>query len=102
MSVIGPMKDAVARRREIDAAVAWTKQHVARVFGKSVVEIRALADKNKTAVPLPEGAMTEKVFVGGVPCLWVKARGVDPDRVVFYIHGGGFTMGRRGTRAASS
>ncbi len=93
MDFIGPMKDAAARKREIDAAVAWTKQHVARVFGKSVVELRALADKNKTVVPVPDGTVMDKVIVGGVPCLWVTAPGVDPDRVVFYVHGGGFTMG---------
>ena len=93
MTVIGPMKDTAARKREIEAAVAWTKQHVARVFGKSVVEIRVLADKNKTAVPLPEGATTHAVSMGGVPCLWMTAKGADTNRVVLYFHGGGFTMG---------
>ena len=58
--VIGPMADAAARKREIAAAVAWTKQHVTRVLGKSVVEIRDLADKNKTAVPVPDGTTIEK------------------------------------------
>jgi acetyl esterase/lipase len=38
-------------------------------------------------------AKCEKVDAGGVPAEWVAAPGVDPDRAVLYLHGGGYAIG---------
>jgi epsilon-lactone hydrolase len=38
-------------------------------------------------------AKCEKVDAGGVPAEWVAAPGVDPERAVLYLHGGGYAIG---------
>jgi monoterpene epsilon-lactone hydrolase len=35
----------------------------------------------------------EKVSAGGVPCEWFRGANVDEARVVFYLHGGGYSLG---------
>ena len=41
----------------------------------------------------PEGTEVEAVDVDGVPAEWVSAPGVDQDRVLLYLHGGGYVIG---------
>jgi acetyl esterase/lipase len=41
------------------------------------------------AAPWP----VEKLAAGGVPAEWIAARDARPDRVILYLHGGGFRMG---------
>ena len=38
-------------------------------------------------------AKCEKVDAGGVPAEWVAAPGIDPERAVLYLHGGGYAIG---------
>lgn len=40
----------------------------------------------------PKGTVIQEVSADGVPCEWVSAPGVDPHRVLFYLHGGGFSL----------
>jgi acetyl esterase/lipase len=35
----------------------------------------------------------ENVRAGGVPAEWFHAKGSDPDRVLLYLHGGGYSLG---------
>ena len=46
-----------------------------------------------TWLGIPAGAACEPVDAGGVPGEWLTVQGSDPDRVVLYLHGGGFTKG---------
>lgn len=41
----------------------------------------------------PEGITTELVDADGVPAMWVVPEGGDPDRVIQYVHGGGYVIG---------
>lgn len=47
--------------------------------------------------PPPEGVAVTSIVVDGVPAEWVVAAGVDVDRVILYVHGGGYYMGSLGT-----
>ena len=44
-------------------------------------------------VPVASDLKIEAATAGGVPGLWVDATGVRPDRVMLYIHGGGYISG---------
>ncbi len=44
-------------------------------------------------VPYTVGAKAERVEAGGVDAEWIDAPGAAPDRVVMYLHGGGYVMG---------
>lgn len=51
-------------------------------------------------VPLLPGTQVEKVSVDGIPAEWVAAPGVADDRVVYYLHGGGYSAGSCNTHRA--
>ena len=42
---------------------------------------------------LPSDTKVEPVSAGSVPTAWVTPANVDPDRVVIYLHGGGYLVG---------
>ncbi|MCU1643304.1 MAG: alpha/beta hydrolase [Nocardia sp.] len=42
---------------------------------------------------LPEDIAVSEVSAAGVPAYWVDAPGVDSNRVLLYVHGGGFSLG---------
>lgn len=45
------------------------------------------------SMPLPEGTQCSEAQADGVPVLWVTAPGADPERVLLYLHGGGYVLG---------
>ena len=57
----------------------------------SLKERRALMDEK--TFPRQDGVAYDPIDAGGVPALWVTAPGVAQDRVVLYLHGGGYVMG---------
>ena len=61
----------------------------------SVEERRAAIEQ--FAGPPPEGTTVETVDAGGVPAEWVIAEGVDRERVILYVHGGGYVIGSLNT-----
>jgi len=42
---------------------------------------------------LPAGVQVAAVAVGPLPAEWVRAPAAAPDRVLLYLHGGGYAMG---------
>lgn len=43
--------------------------------------------------PLPADVRVSRVDAGGVPGEWTSTRGADPNRVLLYLHGGGYISG---------
>jgi len=43
--------------------------------------------------PLPPDVTVDPVDAGGVPAEWIDALGVAEDRVLFFLHGGGYSLG---------
>ena len=43
--------------------------------------------------PLPEGTHIEPVEVDGIPAAWISPPDADPERVLLYLHGGGYILG---------
>lgn len=71
---------------------------VARTFGAwdddtPLPEMREGWDALFSDVEYRVGAVAEPVDAGGVRAEWITAPGVAPDRVVVYLHGGGYVMG---------
>lgn len=59
----------------------------------SVEEQRAQMEINLTRFRLPEDVRCELVDAGGVPAEWVTTPGVEAERVICYLHGGGYVLG---------
>jgi monoterpene epsilon-lactone hydrolase len=49
---------------------------------------------------VPADVICEKVTAGGVPAQWIAAPGAVPDRVILYLHGGGYVVGSINTHRA--
>jgi len=56
-------------------------------------ELRTGMTAMGTMLPLPEGTTLEPVDAGGVPAEWIDATGGSGERVVLYMHGGGYSIG---------
>ena len=61
----------------------------------SIEEMRALNEK--MARPPEPDIKTEPVLANGVKAEWISAPGAAADRVVLYLHGGGYVMGSLNT-----
>lgn len=42
------------------------------------------------ATPIPENVTVTEELIAGVPCIWSKPEGAPEDKLLIYIHGGGF------------
>jgi epsilon-lactone hydrolase len=51
------------------------------------------AGMERTSLPVGDDIAVASVDAGGAPAEWVDAPGASPDRVVLYLHGGGYVMG---------
>ena len=49
---------------------------------------------------VPADVICEKVNAGGVSAEWISAPGATPDRVILYLHGGGYVVGSINTHRA--
>jgi monoterpene epsilon-lactone hydrolase len=64
-----------------------------------VRQARESMDLALGAIPLADGVMTGQTDAGGCPAVWVRPQGGAMDRVMLYLHGGGY---RAGSAAAFS
>lgn len=78
---------------ELRAILEMFKAQPPFVTTPSVDEQRAGIDGMGAMNPLPADVITEAVNANGVPAEWTSVPGVDADRVVMYVHGGGYVIG---------
>ncbi len=60
---------------------------------KSPQELRAAMAATFSAFPSAAEVKCEPVDAGGVKAEWITANNAAPDRVILYLHGGGYVMG---------
>lgn len=58
------------------------------------------AAMEKISERVPADVICEKVNAGGVPAEWISAPGATADRVILYLHGGGYVVGSINTHRA--
>jgi monoterpene epsilon-lactone hydrolase len=59
----------------------------------SIEEQRAQMEAGLTQFKVPTDVHCDPVDAGGVPAEWITTPGVLPERVVYYLHGGGYVLG---------
>ena len=64
----------------------------------SLEALRAETEDRIDANPVPAGTEVKTVTANGVPAEWINAPGSTGDRILYFIHGGGYY---RGTVASS-
>jgi epsilon-lactone hydrolase len=62
-------------------------------IGASVAQRRAILDSRVQALPMLPGIHVDPVTADGVPAEWVSVDGVPADRVILFLHGGGYVAG---------
>lgn len=63
----------------------------------SLDEQRAAMEASADLFPAEPDVLASQIDAGGVPADWVSVDVSEPDRVVLYLHGGGYVMGSRNT-----
>jgi acetyl esterase/lipase len=64
------------------------------VIGMPLEEFRALDDEFTASLPpTPDDVTITPTSMGGVPANWHVVEGAEPDRVLLYLHGGGYMSG---------
>ena len=61
--------------------------------GLSLVEMREVYDRLGTQFPIPPDVSWRAVSANGVPAEWASTPDARQERVILYLHGGGFTLG---------
>ena len=79
---------------ELDRAIAMFRAGKAETQAFTTVEeFRVWYEQFTGQFELPEDAVFEQVGAGGVSAEWISTPGVSEDRVVMYLHGGGYMIG---------
>ena len=60
---------------------------------ETIEERRAAMETLAQLAPIPEDVQCQPVDAGGVPAEWIAAPNADAERVILYLHGGGYSMG---------
>ena len=70
----------------------WLKRNLKNApAAASIQEARNVLEVVASTAVLPVGTKVEPVLAGNVPAEWVRADGSATDRVILYLHGGGYT-----------
>ena len=64
-----------------------------RSQGLSPQEARASFEKSTSLIRIPEDVRCQPLDADGVPAEWVVTPGAQNDKVVFFLHGGGYASG---------
>lgn len=64
-----------------------------KLSGLSIEEQRAQMEVGFTQFKVPPDVHCEPVDAGGVPAEWITTPGALPERVIYYLHGGGYVIG---------
>jgi acetyl esterase/lipase len=62
-----------------------------------IEKMRAFFEKEAQMVPVAEDVVCEMVEMGGVPAEWISTPGASEDRILYYLHGGGYCLGSLNT-----
>jgi len=77
---------------ELNTIISMLKERLVSV-NPSVEEMRAGVEVLCDVFPVSADVALEPVDAGGVPAEWVAAPGATAERVILYLHGGGYVAG---------
>ncbi|MEM7037581.1 MAG: alpha/beta hydrolase [Bacteroidota bacterium] len=66
----------------------------------NIPQLRNLMDMGSIAFFLPWGVEAEKFRLGHLSCQWIIPRNANHDKVILYLHGGGYAVGSTQTHRA--
>ena len=89
---------ASPQAEQMKAALRATRANAAGTAPPSLQQMREMANPMMAAMAtVPDRVRFEAVDAGGVPAIWVVPEGATTDRVIQYLHGGGYVIGTAAT-----
>ena len=82
----------MAPSKELDTVLEMIRKRSAEVR-KTTDDDRLSYERIMSVLPLDDDIETERVGVNGVPAEWISAPESQENRVVLYLHGGGYLFG---------
>ena len=82
----------MAPSKELDAVLGMIRKRSAEVR-KTTDDDRLSYERIMSVLPMDDDIQTERVGVNGVPAEWIWAPESQEDRVILYLHGGGYLFG---------
>ena len=82
----------MAASEQLNTVIKMVKARAAQKY-KTVEHNRASYEQMMSQFQLEEDITFERVGAGGVPAEWISAPEVADDRVMLYLHGGGYLIG---------
>ncbi len=86
---------ASQQMKTVAAALKAARAHTSTEA--TVAERRAAMESMQSGLPTPTDVAVNDVDCNGVSGRWIHADSVDTDRVVLYLHGGGYALGSLNT-----
>jgi acetyl esterase/lipase len=84
----------MATSPQLEQAIQLAKTFLDRAQALGTIEgFRIAYEELASHFPLATDITTERVGAGGVSAEWITAPGVADDRVLLYLHGGGYIIG---------
>jgi monoterpene epsilon-lactone hydrolase len=78
--------------RELETVVQMLRSRP-RPADQSVAEQRVEMEALASLAPIADDVQCEPVEAGGVPAEWVSTSGAADGRIIYYLHGGGYSVG---------
>jgi acetyl esterase/lipase len=82
----------MAPSKELDTVLEMIRVRVAEVR-KTIDDDRLSYERIMSVLPMDDDIETERVGVNGIPAEWISAPESEKDRVILYLHGGGYLFG---------
>ncbi len=73
--------------------IVQTLRSMPRLDQLSIQEQRAAMEAFAAQFQLPEDVRCEPVDAGGLPAEWIATPGAADERIIYYLHGGGYAIG---------
>lgn len=82
----------MAPSSELDQVLDMIRKRAGEVK-VTVDDDRLSYERIMSSLPMDDDIATERVGAGGVPAEWIEAPNVSQNRIVLYLHGGGYAFG---------
>ena len=82
----------MAPSKELDAVLEMIRKRSAEVR-KTTDDDRLSYERIMSVLPMDDDIQTERIGANGVPAEWIWAPESQEDRVILYLHGGGYLFG---------
>ena len=84
----------MAASHQLETAAQKLRTFVQRAQGLGTIQgFRTAYEELAAEFPTADDITCERVGMGGVPAEWIVAPEAEKDRVILYLHGGGYILG---------